>query len=36
MATTLTINGESRTLPDALTVAQLLERLGHACALNPG
>jgi thiazole synthase len=26
---TLTINGESRTLPDALTVAQLLERLGH-------
>src|SRR6266436_10370362 len=25
----LTINGESRTLPDPLTVAELLERLGH-------
>ena len=25
----LTINGESRTLPDPLTTAQLLERLGH-------
>src|ERR1700688_19186 len=26
---TLTINGESRTLPDPLTAAQLLERLGY-------
>jgi thiamine biosynthesis protein ThiS len=26
---TLTINGEPKTLPEPLTVAQLLERLGH-------
>ena len=26
---TLTVNGESRTLPSELTVAELLERLGY-------
>jgi thiazole synthase len=28
---TLTVNGEARTLPDSLTVADLLQRLGYDC-----